>query len=246
MTETAPATAAMLAIGDEILSGRTKDKNIGHFAEVMTLAGIDLAEVRIVPDVEERIVEALNALRERYDIVVTSGGIGPTHDDIIADAIGKAFGVSVGEHVEAVERLEAYYKDRDLPFTDARRRMTRTPEGASLIDNPVSTAPGFSIGNVHVMAGVPHVFQAMLDNLVKTLPHGTPITSRSVPCPLGEGDIGGPLAKIAKERDGVSIGSYPRFAEGRYTTEIIIRSRDLDKVEEAEQAVTAMIEALSR
>ncbi|MDY8107532.1 competence/damage-inducible protein A [Fulvimarina sp. 2208YS6-2-32] len=245
MTEPVPSTAAMLAIGDEILSGRTKDRNIGHFAEVMTLAGIDLAEVRIVPDDAARIVEALNALRARYDIVVTSGGIGPTHDDITADAVGAAFGLPVGEHEEAVERLRSYYEGRDLPFTDARRRMTRTPQGASLIDNPVSTAPGFSIGNVHVMAGVPHVFQAMLENLVKSLPHGIPIESRAVACPLGEGDIGGPLAEIARARDGVSIGSYPRFAEGRYTTEIIIRSRDRAKLDEAEQAVRAMIDALS-
>ncbi|RFC63147.1 competence/damage-inducible protein A [Fulvimarina endophytica] len=231
----------MVAIGDEILSGRTKDKNIGHFAEVATLAGIDLMEVRIVPDVEARIVEAVDALRGRYDLVVTSGGIGPTHDDITADAIGVAFGLPVEEHPEAVSRLEAYYAGRDMPFTEARRRMTRTPKGARLIDNPVSTAPGFSVENVHVMAGVPHVFQAMLDNLMATIPHGRPIESRSVPCPYGEGDIGDALARIAKARDGVSIGSYPRFSEGRYTTEIVLRSRDRDKLDEAESAVRALL-----
>lgn len=235
----------MIAIGDEILSGRTKDKNIGHFADTMTLVGIDLMEVRIVPDEEHMIVEAVNAFRSRYDVVVTSGGIGPTHDDITADAIGAAFGLAVGEHPEAVSRLEAYYEGRELPFTEARRRMTRTPEGASLIDNPVSVAPGFSIENVYVLAGVPHVFQAMLDNLVKTLPHGVPVMSRSVPCPIGEGDIGGPLSKLAKERDGVSIGSYPRFSEGRYTTEIIIRSRDEALLDEAEDAVKRLIDELS-
>ncbi|EAU42345.1 hypothetical protein FP2506_05886 [Fulvimarina pelagi HTCC2506] len=245
MTQEKPATAAMLAIGDEILSGRTKDKNIGHFADTMSLAGIDLKEVRIVPDEEPAIVTAVNALRERYDIVVTSGGIGPTHDDITADAIGAAFGRLVGEHPEAVARLEAYYEGRGLPFTQARRRMTRTPEGASLIDNPVSVAPGFSVENVHVLAGVPHVFQAMLGNLVETLPNGMPVMSRSVPCPLGEGDIGGPLAKLARERDGVSIGSYPRFAEGRYTTEIVIRSRDETLLDEAEAAVKALIGEVS-
>ncbi|MER0240226.1 competence/damage-inducible protein A [Fulvimarina sp. MAC8] len=245
MNQPKPATAAMLAIGDEILSGRTKDKNIGHFADTMTLAGIDLMEVRIVPDEERTIVEAVNALRERYDIVVTSGGIGPTHDDITADAIGAAFGLDVGEHAEAVSRLEAYYQGRDLPFTEARRRMTRTPKGASLIDNPVSVAPGFSVENVHVLAGVPHVFQAMLANLVETLPHGVPVMSRSVPCPIGEGDIGGPLSELAKERAGVTIGSYPRFAEGRYTTEIVIRSRDEAKLDEAERAVKELITELS-
>ncbi|MEN3793433.1 competence/damage-inducible protein A [Fulvimarina sp. MAC3] len=245
MTTSTSPTAAMLAIGDEILSGRTKDKNIGHFADVMTLAGIDLKEVRVVPDEEDRIVEAVNALRECYDLVITSGGIGPTHDDITADSVGKAFSLPVDEHPEAVARLETYYAGRNLPFTEARRRMTRTPKGASLIDNPVSVAPGFSIENVHVLAGVPHVFQAMLDNLVSTLPHGVPIMSRSVPCPFGEGDIGGPLAKLAKERVGVTIGSYPRFAEGRYTTEIVIRSRDDAMLDEAEDAIKRLIEELS-
>ena len=239
------ATAAMLAIGDELLSGRTKDKNIGHFAEVMTLSGIDLKEVRIVADEEYAIVEAINALRARYDFVVTSGGIGPTHDDITADAIGAAFGLEVTEHPEAVELLQSYYAGRDLEFTPARRRMTRTPVGAKLIANAVSKAPGFSVENVHVMAGVPNVFQAMLDVLLPTLPAGVPLTSKAIPCPFGEGDIGDPLRAIAKRHDGVSIGSYPRFAEGRYSTEIIIRSRDEAAIEAAAIEVEAMLGSLA-
>ncbi|MEE2952297.1 MAG: competence/damage-inducible protein A [Pseudomonadota bacterium] len=239
------ATAAMLAIGDELLSGRTKDKNIGHFAEVMTLSGIDLKEVRIVADEEDAIVEAINALRARYDFVVTSGGIGPTHDDITADAVGTAFGLEVTEHPDAVELLETYYVGRDLDFTPARRRMTRTPVGATLIPNAVSKAPGFSVENVHVMAGVPNVFQAMLDALLPTLPAGAPLISKAIPCPYGEGDIGDPLRDIAKRHDGVSIGSYPRFAEGRYSTEIIIRSRDEAAIEAAATEVEAMLDSLA-
>ena len=162
-------TAAMLVIGDEILSGRTKDRNIGHLADIMTAIGIDLKEVRIVPDDEDEIVAAVNALRGRYDYVFTTGGIGPTHDDITADAIAKAFGVPCEYDARALQLLEASYAKRDIEFTEARKRMARMPRGAEHIDNPVSIAPGFRIGNVHVMAGVPSIFQAMLDNVVPTL-----------------------------------------------------------------------------
>ena len=162
-------TAAMLVIGDEILSGRTKDRNIGHLADIMTAVGIDLKEVRVVADEEDEIVAAVNALRGRYDYVFTTGGIGPTHDDITADAIAKAFGVPCEYDAKALALLEATYARRDLEFTEARKRMARMPRGAEHIDNPISTAPGFRIGNVHVMAGVPSIFQAMLDNVVPTL-----------------------------------------------------------------------------
>ncbi|MGN6307427.1 MAG: competence/damage-inducible protein A, partial [Mesorhizobium sp.] len=165
-------TAAMMVIGDEILSGRTKDRNIGHLADIMTAIGIDLKEVRIVPDEEDEIVAALNALRTRYTYVFTTGGIGPTHDDITADSVAKAFGVPCEYDAKAYKMLGDSYAQRGIEFTEARKRMARMPRGADHIDNPVSTAPGFRIGNVHVMAGVPSIFQAMLDNVVPTLKTG--------------------------------------------------------------------------
>ena len=241
-----PVTAAMLAIGDELLSGRTKDKNIGHLAEVMTMAGIDLKEVRIVGDEPHMIADTLNTLRRSYDFVFTSGGIGPTHDDITADAVAAAFGLAVIEHPEAIARLEANYASRGMEFTPARRRMTRTPEGASLIDNPVSVAPGFRIDNVFVMAGVPSVFQAMLASLLPALPVGVPLKSRAIACPFGEGDIGDPLRQIAKEHPNVVIGSYPKFDGARYSTEIVIRSRDEAAIETAAKAVEAMLVEIDR
>ncbi len=238
-----PSTAAMLAIGDELLSGRTKDRNIAHLATLLTLAGIDLREVRIVADDQPAIVEALNALRERYRYVFTSGGIGPTHDDITADAVALAFARPVIEHPAAVERLEVYYASRSLPFTQARRRMTRMPDNAELIDNPVSVAPGFRIENVFVMAGVPSIFAAMLDNVLPTLPQGRKVLSASVQCPFGEGDIGDELAAIQKRHAATVIGSYPRFDGVRYSTELVVRSRDGDALEAARAEIEAMIEA---
>lgn len=245
---TQPPKTAMLAIGDEILSGRTKDKNISHLAEVLTAAGIDLCEVRIVGDEPARIADTVNTLRREYDYVFTSGGIGPTHDDVTADAIGAAFALPVTEHPEAVALLAAHYEKREMPFTEARRRMTRTPEGASLIDNPVSTAPGFRIDNVFVMAGVPAVFQAMLDNVLKELPTGEPMRSASVDCPYGEGDIGGPLRAVQGRHSGVAIGSYPRFGGGPsgYSAEIVLRSRDPAKIEAAKADVEAMLTEVGR
>src|SRR5262245_1142617 len=189
-------TAAMMVIGDEILSGRTKDRNIGHLADIMTAIGIDLREVRIVPDDEAEIVAAVNALRSRYDYVFTTGGIGPTHDDITADAVAKAFGVPCEYDAKALQLLAASYIKRDMEFTEARKRMARMPRGAAHIDNPVSVAPGFRIGNVHVMAGVPAIFQAMLDNVLPTLTTGTKLLSATVPCPFGEGAIGTLLGEI--------------------------------------------------
>ena len=236
-----PTTAAMLAIGDEILSGRTKDKNIAHLADVMTMAGIDLKEVRIVGDEPAFIADTLNTLRRQYDFVFTSGGIGPTHDDVTAEAVAAAFSLPLIEHPEAVERLAAMYQRRELPFTEARRRMTRTPDGATLIDNPVSTAPGFRIDNVFVFAGVPSVFQAMLANALKELPAGQQIASEAIECPYGEGDIGDPLAAVQKAHPGVSIGSYPRLEGERFTTQLVLRSRDMEKLAAARQAVEAML-----
>ncbi|WP_176083454.1 competence/damage-inducible protein A [Martelella sp. HB161492] len=245
MTETKTVTAAMLAIGDELLSGRTKDKNIGFLAENLTLAGIDLKEVRIVPDEEEEIVTALNALRARYTHVFTSGGIGPTHDDITADAISKAFGRTCIHNDEAMARLAAMYERRGIEFTAARQRMARMPEGAALIDNPVSTAPGFIVENVYVMAGVPKVFEAMVGNVLPTLEGGTPVISRAIECSFGEGDIATPLADIQKAHPDTSIGSYPHFAGSGFSTQLVVRGRRESEVEKAAADITAMLDALA-
>lgn len=245
MTSTSPSstivTAAMLAIGDELLSGRTKDKNIGHLADVLTMAGIDLKEVRIVSDEENDIVEALNALRGRYDYVFTSGGIGPTHDDITADAVSKAFGLACIHDAEAMTLLGEMYKRREMEFTEARQRMARMPQGARHIANPVSTAPGFIIGNVHVMAGVPQVFQAMVDNILPSLKTGAKVLSQAISCPYGEGDIGTSLGAIQKAHPETSIGSYPKYEGQRFSTEIVVRARSQDILDAAAGAVRQMI-----
>jgi molybdenum cofactor synthesis domain-containing protein len=236
-------TAALAVIGDEILSGRTKDKNIGYIAEYLTAVGIDLREVRVVADVEDDIVAAVNALRERYDIVLTTGGIGPTHDDITADAIAKAFGVPIDHDPRAVAILEQHYGKASL--NEARLRMARIPAGAELIDNPVSRAPGFSIGNVHVMAGVPSIMQAMLDALIHKLPTGRKILSRSVPAGMGEGRIASALGAVQTDFPDVAIGSYPTFdPETGFTTVIVLRSRNEALLDKAEAAVKGMIEAI--
>ncbi|PDT02356.1 competence/damage-inducible protein A [Rhizobium chutanense] len=244
MSHATVVTAAMLAIGDELLSGRTKDKNIGHLADLLTLSGIDLKEVRIVADEEEAIVEALNALRSKYDYVFTSGGIGPTHDDITADAISKAFGVPCEYDEAAMVLLADMYKRREMEFTEARQRMARMPRGAAHIANPVSTAPGFIIGNVHVMAGVPQVFQAMVDNVLPTLRTGTPVLSLAIACPYGEGEIGTPLTTIQKAHPDTSIGSYPRYIGQKFSTEIVVRGRSQAAIDAAGAEVHAMIEAI--
>ncbi|RVG06536.1 competence/damage-inducible protein A [Sinorhizobium meliloti] len=246
MTSPTIVTAAMLAIGDELLSGRTKDKNIGHLADMLTMVGIDLREVRIVADDQDAIVEALNALRSRYRHVFTSGGIGPTHDDITADAVSKAFGVECIHEPKAMELLAAMYERRGMEFTEARKRMARMPEGATHIPNPVSTAPGFAIENVYVMAGVPQVFQAMLDALLPSLETGTPVLSRTVRSPYGEGDIGAPLTEVQKNHPETSIGSYPKFDGKSFSTDIVIRARDATVLGAAETEVIAMIEAIGR
>jgi molybdenum cofactor synthesis domain-containing protein len=241
MSEKTIVTAAMLAIGDELLSGRTKDKNIGLLADMLTLNGIDLKEVRIVGDEQDEIVAALNALRARYDYVFTSGGIGPTHDDITADAIGKAFGLEVIHDEKAMQLMGDSYAKRGIEFNEARQRMARMPEGSRHIDNPVSIAPGFVIGNVHVMAGVPNIFQAMLDNVIPTLKTGMKMQSRSVPCPFGEGDIGAPLAAIQKLYPETVIGSYPKFDGKSYSTDIVVRAREAGALDVVEAAVREML-----
>lgn len=237
-------TAAILAIGDELLSGRTKDKNIGHLADLLLLSGIDLKEVRIVADEEEAIVEALNALRARYTYVFTSGGIGPTHDDITADAISKAFGLPCEHDADAMALLAAMYERRGMEFTEARQRMARMPRGARHIANPVSTAPGFIVENVYVMAGVPQVFQAMVDNILPELATGAKMLTRALPCPYGEGDIGTLLGAIQKAHPDTSIGSYPKYDGQRFSTELVVRARNASALDAAAEAVMAMIRDL--
>ncbi|HTV66974.1 MAG TPA: competence/damage-inducible protein A [Rhizobiaceae bacterium] len=237
-------TAAMLVIGDEILSGRTKDKNIGHLADIMTAIGIDLKEVRIVPDEEDEIVAAVNAVRARYDYVFTTGGIGPTHDDITADSVAKAFGVPCEYDPRAYKMLEENYAQRSMEYTEARKRMARMPVGAEHIDNPVSLAPGFRIGNVHVMAGVPAIFQAMLDNVVPTLRTGTKLLSATVECPFGEGTIGGPLTEIQKNHPDTIIGSYPKYLDGKFWTELVVRARTQEALDAGRKAVEDMVAGL--
>src|SRR6266581_2258272 len=220
-------TAGILVIGDEILSGRTKDKNIGFIAEYLTNIGIDLKEVRVVSDDEDDIIAALNALRQRYTYVFTTGGIGPTHDDITADCVAKAFGVTIGVDPRARALLLTRIAEKDL--NEARLRMARIPAGADLILNKVSAAPGFRIGNVHVMAGVPSIMQAMLDEVAPTLKTGARVLSVTVRANCREGDIGSELGAIAKAHPEVTIGSYPFFDEQRGpNTNVVIRARDPD------------------
>jgi len=238
-------TAAMLVIGDEILSGRTKDRNIGHLADMLTAVGIDLREVRIVADDEADIADAVNALRNRYAYVFTTGGIGPTHDDITADSISRAFGVPCEYDAAAYALLEKHYAARGMEFTEARKRMARMPRGSVHIDNPISVAPGFRIGNVHAMAGVPAVFQAMLDNVIPTLRTGAKLQSVTIQCPFGEGVIGGPLGEIQKAHPETIIGSYPKYMDGKFWTELVVRARDPKALAEAAAAVEAMIAGLS-
>lgn len=239
-TESGIVTAGLLVIGDEILSGRTKDQNIGYIAEYLTEIGIDLREVRVVADVEDDIVAAVNALRTRYTHVFTTGGIGPTHDDITADAVAKAFGVAIDFDPRAVGMLAERYKEADL--TAARMRMARIPAGAELIANSLSKAPGFSIGNVHVMAGVPMIMQAMLDGLAPRLATGRKVHSRAVPAGAGEGVIAKGLAAVQASFPDVTIGSYPRFDQKTgFTTTIVLRSRDEARLALAEAAVVAML-----
>jgi molybdenum cofactor synthesis domain-containing protein len=236
-------TAAILVIGDEILSGRTKDKNIGYIAEYLTNIGIDLKQVRVVPDNEADIIEALNALRARFTYVFTTGGIGPTHDDITADCVAKAFGVPIGHDPRAVAMLRERYQDGDL--NEARLRMARIPLGADLVENPISRAPGFRIGNVIVMAGVPAIMQAMLDNASGLLMTGAKMIAESIDANgLPEGIYAQALGEVAAGHPGVSIGSYPSFVNGGFRNQIVVRGKDRAAIDAAVAAVNAAIARL--
>jgi molybdenum cofactor synthesis domain-containing protein len=236
-------TAALLVIGDEILSGRTKDKNIGYIAEYLTGLGIDLREVRVVPDVEGEIVGAINALRSRYAYLFTTGGIGPTHDDITADCVAKAFGVAIDVDPRAVEMLLQRIRREDL--NEARLRMARIPQGADLIENPISRAPGFRIGNVIVMAGVPAIMQAMLDNVAPGLVRGEPVISETIEAHgLPEGLYAAGLGEIAQDFPSLSIGSYPSYAPSGFTNQIVARGRDRVALSQAAGRIRALLDRL--
>jgi molybdenum cofactor synthesis domain-containing protein len=224
-------TAAMLVIGDEILSGRTRDSNTHFLATELTKHGIRLMEARVVADEPAAIAAAVNALRGEWDHVFTSGGIGPTHDDITADAIAAAFGVGISHRADAMALLQAHYDRAGLPFNEARQRMARIPDGAHLIDNPVSTAPGFSLENVHVMAGVPNIFQAMLASVLPTLTGGAPLLSQTLRVNRGEGEIAGPFGQLAAEFPDLSMGSYPFVQNGAHGTNLVVRGHDAARID---------------
>lgn len=226
-------TAAILIIGDEILSGRTRDSNMHFLAGELTRMGIDLCEVRMIPDRHEVIVGTVNALRAAHDHVFTSGGIGPTHDDITADAIAEAFGVPLSVRDDARAILAAHYEKSGLEFNAARQRMARIPPGAILIDNPISAAPGFSLGNVHVMAGVPKIFEAMVASLLPRLTGGVPLLSQTLRVDRGEGVIAEPLAALAAEFADLTFGSYPFVQDGVYGSNLVVRGTDPARVDAA-------------
>lgn len=226
-------TAAMLVIGDEILSGRTRDSNTHHLAGELTKHGIDLKEVRVVSDEATAITAAARALSEGFDHVFTSGGIGPTHDDITADCIAAAFGAHIDVRADARAVLEAHYLKTGMQLNTARLRMARIPDGAVLIDNPVSAAPGFTIGNVHVMAGVPSVFQAMVASVLPTLTGGAPLLSQTLRVMRGEGDIAATLSDIAATFADLSIGCYPFQKDGAFGANIVVRGSDGARVDAA-------------
>ncbi|MFW2851305.1 competence/damage-inducible protein A [Sphingomonas sp. TX0543] len=234
-------TAALVVIGDEILSGRTQDKNVAQIALWLNVQGIRLAEVRVVADREEAIVEAVNTLRARNDYLFTTGGIGPTHDDITVDAIAAALGVGVVHHPKAVAVLENYYATRG-GITDARLRMARVPEGADLIENRMSGAPGIRCGNIFIMAGVPSITAGMLDALTGTLQGGRPVVSGTLGCWVAESEVAELLGRIERSHAGVAIGSYPFFREGRTGANFVVRSPDSAQVD---RCIADLAEALA-
>ncbi|MCB1969690.1 MAG: competence/damage-inducible protein A [Geminicoccaceae bacterium] len=230
LSETETVTACLIIIGNEILSGRTVDANLPHIAKRLNEKGIRLTEARIVPDIEAEIVDAVNICRARHNYVLTTGGIGPTHDDITSACMAKAFGVPFGRNEEAARRLEAFYGDRVNP---ARMRMADMPEGVALIDNPVSTAPGFIIGNVIVMAGVPKIMQAMLENVLPIMQGGEPMLSRTIVAYRPESEMAPAMAGIERDFPGIEVGSYPFFRMERYGTSVVLRGTDGDRLARA-------------
>ena len=246
MTRT--VTAAVLLIGDELLSGRTRDINLQQIGQFLAPVGIDVAEARVVRDDRDQIVDALNTLRAAHDYVFTTGGIGPTHDDITADCVAAAFGVSIDIRDDALAILEEWYAKSDADLTDARRRMARIPDGAALIANPVTGAPGFQLENVFVMAGVPKIMRGMLEDVAGRLEGGTETQSVTVPAEgLREGDIAAALGEIQQDFEAVSLGSYPYFNDdGTRGVNIVARSRDADALHDAEAALRRLVDTQGR
>jgi molybdenum cofactor synthesis domain-containing protein len=234
--------AALIIIGDEILSGRTLDKNTQYIAENLNEQGVRLAEVRVIPDDKQKIIAAVNELRTAHDYVFTTGGIGPTHDDITAESIAAAFGVELELNDDAYAELLAYYKDEN-EITPSRKKMAMIPKGGKLIDNPVSGAPGINIGNVYIMAGVPRIMQSMFDAVLPSLSGGKPMESRSVTADLPESIVADELAKIQERHDDVSIGSYPQYKNGRFGVCLVLRGIDDDVLSKATQDVVELVKA---
>jgi molybdenum cofactor synthesis domain-containing protein len=238
-------TACMIIIGNEILSGRTQDKNLSWLAGRLNEVGIRMRHARVIPDVEEIIVATINEVRARYDYVFTSGGIGPTHDDITSACIAKAFGVPFGRNAEAERRLHAYYNSNNMELNEARLRMADIPEGATLIDNPVSTAPGFIMENVYVLAGVPRIMQAMMDGIIHSLNGGTSVLSETLSFWLPEGTVAEGVSKIQDQFPEVEIGSYPMIKDDKLATSLVLRSDDAALLQTATDATRAFINSLN-
>lgn len=237
-------TAAIVVIGDEILNGRTADKNINWLAGVLYERGIRLVEARVIGDTSDGIIAAVRELSARCDMVFTSGGIGPTHDDITTASVAAAFGVAVSRHPEADRRLIEHYADTDLDYNEARQKMADIPEGAQLIDNPVSAAPGFILNNVFVLPGVPSILRAMVETMGDQLPGGVKAARLSVQTDLGEGTVASGLAAIEADHPGISIGSYPWFKPGAYGTALVVSGLDAARVRQGAEAVLALVEGL--
>ena len=234
-------SAAIILIGNELLSGRTQDTNLAYMATGLAAHGIRVTETRIIPDDESVIVNTLNVLRKANTYVFTTGGIGPTHDDITADCIAKAFGVSIAIHAEAEATLLAYWAERDIEPNEDRLRMARIPAGASLVANPVSAAPGFCLDNVYVFAGVPRIMQAMFDSVLPNLQRGAVIDSVSVRCGLGEGTIAAPLRALQERYPDVDLGSYPGRMDGKFMVTLVARSSDAAKLKSVEQELVKLV-----
>mgnify|MGYP003700456667 CR=1 FL=1 len=239
-----PVTAALLIVGNEILSGRTQDTNLKHLAERLGEIGIRLVEARVIPDIADVITGTVKELSARVDYLFTTGGIGPTHDDITADCVAAAFDRAIDIHPEARARLERHYETSEHDLNEARLRMARIPDGAELIDNPVSAAPGFRLENVYVMAGVPRIMAAMLDHVIPTLKGGRRIESATVRCDLPEGTVAAGLRRIAERHPGLDIGSYPKYGSGRFELSVVLRGDDPEDLAAAASEVERLIREL--
>ena len=234
-------TASLLIIGNEILSGRTQDKNLNYIAKKLSDIGIDFSEARVVKDIHEEIASAVNDLRSKYDYVFTTGGIGPTHDDITTESIALAFGVQKIKHPDAVNALENYYNNKEAELNDARLRMAEIPEGAELIENPLTAAPGYKKDNVFVLAGIPSIMQLMFDFTLEKLDKGRKMFSRTISCDLIEGDIAKILGDIQESHEETEIGSYPFVHENKFAVSIVIRSFDESAIDVVSKKVKEFI-----